>query len=315
MVRLRYVAFFVLVTALSVPATPVSASEPLWDANVKFLSLEVNRKGEALVSYRLASGKLRNVLVWGAINARAPSETVPQVRFKWDYAGGWGKYRKGKYWRRFRDMCRPYDGPRLANLVAACKAPDGSYWAIQAWRRRMPLLGFEPWLPEQRNLELHVSHWSGPLAVLEVYPNWTYGGAWQGIFGRYTYLGAPVYGFGNTPRGVPKDKYGRNLFIDTFNSAYGKGWKRESGILTHRATGTFCHSFVPQRPFSWYPSQKLRPAAPGEKHRVTIGGPGVTPMIRVELPGLTRRDRGRDAEFNAIFDRVMAHDSLCANER
>ncbi len=304
-----------VVAVLAVPATPASASEPLWDANVDFQSLRVNRKGEALISYRLPGGKLRNVLVWGAINARPPSETVPQVRFKWDYAGGWGKYRNGKYWRRFRDRCRPYDGPRLANLVAACKAPDGSYWSVQAWRRRMPLYGFEPWLPQHRNLELHVAHWSGPLAVLEVYPNWTYDGAWQGIFGRYSYRGVPVFGFGNTPKGVPTDKYGRNLFIDTFNSVYGKGWKRESGILTHRATGTFCHSFVPQRPIAGYPSQALRPAAPGERHRVTIGGPGVTPMIRAGIPGLKHKDRGRDREFNATFDRVMANDTICAPER
>jgi hypothetical protein len=125
----------------------------------------------------------------------------------------------------------------------------------------------------------------------------------------------PVYGFGNTPKGVPTDKYGRNLFIDTLDSAYGKGWKRESGILTHRATGTFCHSFVPQRPFTGYPSQALRPAAPGDRHRVTVGGPGVTPVMRVELDGLKRKDRGRDAEFNSIFDRVMAGDSICAHER
>jgi hypothetical protein len=314
--RTRFVVFgCLLVAVLGAPAAPASASEPLWDANVKFLSLKVNRKGETLVSYLLPSGKLRNVLVWGAINARTPSETVPQVRFKWDYAGGWGKYRKGKYWRRFRDQCRPYDGPKLANLVAACKAPDGSYWAVQSWKRRLPLLGFEPWAPEQRNVELHVSHWSGPIAELDVYPNWTYNGAWQGVFGRYSYRGVPVYGFGATPKGIPTDKYGRNLYIDTLNSAYGTGWKRETGILTHRPTGTFCHSFVPQRPLASYPSQEVRPAAPGERHRVTIGGPGVTPIVRVELDGLTRRDRGRDAEFNAIFDRVMAGDSICAPER
>jgi hypothetical protein len=303
-----------VLAAVALPANAV-ASEPLWDANVKFLSLKVNPKGEALISYRLKSGKLRNVLVWGAIDARAPTEDVPQVRFRWDYAGGWGKYRNGRYWRRFRDRCRPYDGPRLALLVAACKAPDGSYWAVQAWRRRLPLLGFDPWLPEQRNLELHVSHWSGELARLELHPNWTYSGQWQGVFGRYTYRGVPVFGFSATPKGVPQDKYGRNLFIDTFNSAYGKGWKRESGILTHRRTGTFCHSFVPQNGYAHYPSQERRPAGHGERHRVTVGGPGVTPIVRREILGLTRRDRGRDAEFNAVFDRVMAGDSVCTPER
>ena len=59
----------------------------------------------------------------------------------------------------------------------------------------------------------------------------------------------------------------------------------------------------------------MRPAAPGERHRVTIGGPGVTPDVRSRSPGLTRKDRGRDGEFNAVFDRVMAGDSICAPER
>jgi len=200
-------------------------------------------------------------------------------------------------------------------LIAACKAPNGTYWTIQAWQRRLPLLGFDPWLPEHTNVELHVAHWSGPPAVLEVYPNWTYGGAWQGVFGRYTYLGVPVFGFGANAKGVPKDRYGRNLYIDTFNSPYGPGWRREAGILTHKGTGTFCHSFVPQRPFAGYPSQDLRPAAPGERYRVKVGGPGVTPVVQAEIQGLTDADRSRDPELDSVFDRVMTGDRLCARER
>jgi hypothetical protein len=292
-----------------------SASRPLYDANVQFISLKVNGKGEALVTYHRSDGRLRHVLVWGAVNAREPAEGVPQVRFKFDYAGGWGKYRKGKYWKRFRNRCAPYDGPQLPLFVAACKAPNGTYWAIQAWQRRLPNLGFDPWLPQQSRVELHVSHWSGELPILEAYPNWTYDGAWQGIFGRLTYLGKPVYGFGATAKGVPKDRYGRNVYIDTLNSAYGQGWKREAGILTHKSTGTYCHSFVPQRPFAWYPSQQMRPAAPGERYRVTVSGPGVTPVLQVEVPGLVAADRSRDGEYNATFDRVMAGDRMCARER
>jgi len=302
-------------TGFVVTAAPASGSEPLADANVSLASLEVNGKGEALVTYKRSDGQVRHVLVWGALNARAPSAEAPQVRFRWDYAGGWGKYRNGKYWARFKNRCRPYDGPPLPLLVAACKAPNGTYWTIQAWQRRLPLLGFDPWLPRHSNWELHVAHWSGPLPVLEVHPNWTYDGRWQGLFGRYSYLGAPVYGLGATAKGVPKDKYGRNLYIDTLNSAYGPGWKRESGILTHSGTGTFCHSFVPQRPFSGYPSQEVRPAAAGERHRITVGGPGVTPVLQVELAGLTQADRDRDHEFNSAFDRVMAGDRVCASER
>jgi hypothetical protein len=301
--------------ALGLGTRPAAASEPLSDANVTLLSLKANAKGEALVTYRRSEGRVRHVLIWGALNARAPSAEIPQVRFKWDYAGGWGKYRNGKYWQTFQNGCRPYDGPALQMLVAACKAPNGTYWAIQAWQRRLPLLGFDPWLPEQSAWELHVAHWSGPLPVLDVYANWTYGGMWQGVFGRYTYLGQPVYGFGATAKGVPKDKYGRNLYIDTFDSAYGPGWKREAGILTHNPTGTFCHSFVPQRPFASYPSHELRPAAPGERYRVTVGGPGVTPVVQTEIQGLTAADRTREPELDAAFDRVMAGDKACASER
>ena len=308
-------ALLVAACALAVIVPGAGASEPLQDANVKLLSLKVNGKGEALLTYRKSDGSLRRVLAWGALNARAPSADVPQMRFRWDYAGGWGKYRNGRYWQSFKNRCSPYDGPPLPLLVAACKAPNGTYWTVQAWQRRLPLLGFDPWLPHHTNWELHIAHWSGDLPSLEVFPNWTYGGRWQGVFGRYSYLGQPIFGFGSNVKGVPKDKYGRNLYIDTLNSAYGPGWKRESGILTHKGTGTFCHSFVPQRPFVGYPSQDVRPPANGERYRVTVGGPGVTPVTQVELAGLTKADTQRDAEFNSMFDQVMAGDRICSSER
>ena len=214
-----------------------------------------------------------------------------------------------------RNRCAAYDGPPLALLVAACKAPDGTYWAVQAWQRRLPNLGFDPWLSQQTNVELHVSHWSGELPELAAYAHWTYNDEWQGIFGRLTYLGKAVYGFGATTKGAPKDGYGRNVYVDTLNSVYGQGWKREAGILTHKGTGTFCHSFVPQHPFPGYPSQQLRPPAPGERYRVTVSGPGVMPVLQVEVPGLTAADRSHDNDLSTTFDRVMAGDHACAAER
>lgn len=310
---LRVLAVATAASACVAFARPAQASE-LIDRNATSVKLQVNGSGQALLSYQ-ARGRRWRVLAWGAINARPPSAEVPQVRFRWDYAGGWGKYRNGKYWKSFTNLCRPYDGPALPMLVTACKAPDGTYWAVQAWQRRLPLLGFDPWLPHHSNWELHLSHFSGELPRLEVYPNWTYDGRWQGVFGRFSYLGQPIYGFGATAKGVPKDKYGRNLYIDTLNSAYGSGWKRESGILTHKGTGTFCHSFVPQRPFAGYPSHDVRPAAAGERHRITVGGPGVMPVVQVELAGLTKADLRRDGEFDSMFDHVMAGDRACASER
>lgn len=295
-------------------AAPAFASERLSETNVKDATLKVNRAGEGLVTYRRGDGVTRHVLVWGARGALHPSPDVRQVRFKYDYAGGWGKYRRST-WKTFRNACRPYDGPALVYLVAACKAPDGSYWALQTWRRGLPLLGFAPWLPAHSAYELHVSHWSGDLALLEVSPNWTYGGRFQGLFGRFTYLGVPVHGFAATSTGNPRDRYSRNLYIDTYDSAYGPGWMRESGILAHRPTGTFCHSFTPQRPFPGYPSRELRPAAPGKRYRVTVMGPGVTPVIQWEGAGPGAYDAERDERFNWTFDRLMAGDRICARER
>jgi hypothetical protein len=311
---LRTGVLILLAFLATAAGAPARASEPLSDVNVSRPALKVNARGEALVTYTRPGGVPRRVLVWGAVNSRHPDPGTPQVRFAYDYSGGWGKYRT-LYWKTFKNACRRYDGPALPYVVAACRAPDGSYWALQRWQRRQALLGFPPFRPEHTAWELHLSHWKGPLPELFVSTNWTYGGSSQGLFGRLTYLGAPHYGFGTSSTGNPRDRYGRNVYIDTFNSAYGPGWFRESGIVVHKGTGTFCHSFVPQKPFPGYPSRDVRPAAHGQRYRVTVMGPGVTPVIQWEGPGLGRFDAARDAELNRLFDQVMAGDRICAPER
>jgi hypothetical protein len=284
MSRWTAVAVFLALPALS--AAPAHASEPLSDTNVTNVTLAVNTKGEALITYKRENGPVRHVLVWGAVNALPPSESVPQAHFHYDYAGGWGKYRT-LYWKTFKNACRPYDGPSLPLLVVACKAPDGSYWALQSWQRSLPLLGFAPWTAAQRAYDLEVSHWTGPLAQITVAEHWTYGDSAIGLFGQVTYDGQPVHGFHATAAGNPNDRYERNVYIDTDNSAYGPGWARESGILLHAPNGTFCHSFVPQKPFPGYPSQALRPAAPGGARRDSRRAVG------------RRRDHGVDRQRRA----------------
>jgi hypothetical protein len=297
------------------------ASESLPEFNVRNPTLKVNAQGQALVEYTTERGVRRHVILWGAVNSRVPpSPSVPQVRFSRDFSGGFRIARRA-LWRRFRNVCRRYDGPWLAYRVAACKAPDGSYWALQSWQRRLPLLGFDPWLPIHRTYELHVSHWSGVLPVLEASVNWTYRFQWQGVFGRLSYRGHPAHGLSSSSTGNPRDRYGRNVYIDTLNSAYGRGWRRESGILTHRPTGTFCHSFVSgQRASEGYPSQAPRPSGQGERYRVSVMGPGVTPVLVWEAPALPRyngsaQHQAIEQRANEDFDRVMAGDRLCAGER
>jgi hypothetical protein len=310
--------FLALAALAALSALPVRASEPLSDKNVTNVSLAVNAKGEALITYTREHGPVRHVLVWGAVNANSPSETAPQAHFHYDYAGGWGKYRK-LYWKTFKNACRPYEGPALVLVVAACKAPDGSYWALQSWQQNLPLLGFAPWNAAQSAHELEVSHWSGPLAQLTVAEHWTYGDTAIGLFGQVTYNGQPVHGFHATVEGNPNDRYERNVYIDTDNSAYGPGWARESGILLHTPNGTFCHSFVPQKPFPGYPSDKLRPAAPGDRYRVTLAGPGVTPLIQWEDAGVspwtgTADQQATQAAANALWGQFMSADTQCAPE-
>ena len=307
--------FGLLALALLASPPSASASEHLGDRDVSFLSLQVNTRGEALVSYRKANGERRDVLVWGALNAHAPDPERPQEHFRFDYSGGWQTHGTAQYARSFRNACQAYDGPRLVYLVAACKAPDGSYWALQRWQRLAPMRGFDPFLPGHTAIELHVSHWSGPLPVLEVSPNWTYGGTLQGLFGRLTYRGEAVHGF-RTPSATRRDPYARFVYIDTFNSVYGPGWKRDTGIVTHPRNGAFCYSFVPQVPPPGYPSSEPRGPGNGERHRVTVMGPGVTPVVQWEGRGLRRYDAASDRVFNTRFDRLVGdQDRLCAPER
>jgi len=305
-----------VVAAVALALAPAAfASQPLGDLNVTGVTLAVNDAGKALLTYHREDGRLRHVLVWGAIDARAPSRTVPQVAFRFDYSGGLASlgHQVGP---TFVDRCRPYDGPPLVFLVTACKAPDGTYWAVQAWQRLLPMRGFEPWLPEQGKLEFHVSHWSGPLAVLDVSQNWTYGGSWQGLFGRLTYRGVPVYGF-KTPSATKRgDGYARYVYIDAHDSVYGAGWRHDAGKVLHVGDGAFCYSFVPQVAPPGYPDRSPRGPAIGDAHRVTVMGPGVTPDVQWEGPPLGAYDPARDASFNALFDELVGPaDKVCTKER
>ena len=305
---------FVLVTAFAgVGAWPAGASQTL-ESNATNVRLAVNARGEALVTYTRANGQVRRVLAWGALDAVAPDPNVLQQRFKLDYTGGWGKYRKRDYWRTFKNVCRPYSGPGLAHGVTACTAPDGSHWALQSWQRVQPLRGVGPFLPGHMDWELHLSHWSKPLAVLEVSPNWTYGGAYQGLFGRLLYEGKPVHGF-KTPTRGRSDRNARYVYIDTFNSAYGPGWKRDGAKVTHIGNGGFCYSFAPlAAPPPGYPGVPSV-SGRGERHRITVMGPGVTPDVEWEGAALGAYDSDADRAFNLLFDSILGGDNVCKSER
>ncbi|MFN2627524.1 MAG: hypothetical protein ABR569_02660, partial [Gaiellaceae bacterium] len=266
----------------------------LIDRDANGVQLAVNVKGEAMLTYRVA-GLLKHVLVWGAVGARQPSESTPQVKFEKDYSGGWGRYHR-VYWKTFVSGCRAYDGPTLPNVVAACKAPDGSYWAAQSWAQPLPDLGFMPWRADLSAMWLELSHWTGPVATFEFGDGWVYGGRFQELFGRYTYQGRPVYGFGTTSVGAPTDNYGRLIYLDTHNSAYGPGWRRENSFVPHNPTGTFCYGFFPFDPtkggYIHPPGETaMRGPGVGDEYRLFAEGPGVTPDVTASVAALHPFDR------------------------
>jgi hypothetical protein len=304
-----------LVAALAFAHATAALPSQLIDRNAKDVSIAVNEKGEALLTYR-ARGRAQHVLAWGAVDARQPSTRTPQVRFSKDYSG------RGRYWLSFRNRCRRYDGPKLAFLVAACTAPDGSYWALQSWQTALPDLGMSPWLLVQWAWQLHLSHWTGPLAKIEAWSDWVYDGRYHHLFGRVSYDGRPVHGFAATRVGAPTDGYGRLIYLDTFKSRHGNGWKRENAFLAHNPTGLFCYGFYPFDPTKGYPHPPGYPSKPrgpanGEQYRLTINGPGVTPDVSITVPGLhdynpnNPADVAYERQQDALLDSIIGVDRQC----
>jgi hypothetical protein len=247
------------------------------------------------------------VLAWGAINARHPSQRSRQVEFELDYSGGWGRFGT-PVWRTLRNVCGRYRGPELSFLVTACTMPDGSHWALQKWQRSQANLGMPPFKPGHGAWELRLSHWSGDIALIEAWVDWSYGGQWHHIFGRLTYRGKPVHGFFATMNGEPSDSFGRVVNLDTFNSAYGRGWKRENAFLARHPDGSFCYGFVPHG---------TRPPGNGKRYRLATSGPGVTPDVSWEGAGLNDFRRGSTADaqheesMNALQRRMMRASKGC----
>jgi hypothetical protein len=300
MTRLRLLPLLLVLTTAALLAGPANASE-LIDRDAKDVRLQVNAQGEALLSYtKKDTGKQMNVLVWGAVNAIPPSKTTPQVAFKLDYAGGWGKYKRVVH-KSFVNVCKPYTGPALAWFITACTAPDGSHWAVQSWQRGLPDYGVTPTKTTQTAWELRLSHWTGDLPVLTVHAGWAYK-KFDYIFGSFTYQGTGVFGFAHTPRGVPLDTHGRNLYVDTLDSAYGPGWMRENSFLMHEPNGQFCYGFYPHAP---------HPIGAGSRYRATIIGPGVTPDVMWEGVPLGPYDAARKDEIAALKAQFIAGDPDC----
>jgi hypothetical protein len=128
-----------------------------------------------------------------------------------------------------------------------------------------------------------------------------------------------VHGFHTTASGAPTDGYGRGLYIDTLDSAYGPGWKRETSIVFRKPTGSFCYAFYPTNDVS-LPGRPSRPAGVGSRYRITAMGPGVTPDVEAEAAGIGKfsgsaADADLEHERLALYDDITAGDTFCATQR
>ena len=236
--RFRLAAIIAVLTAVGVPST-ASASEII-DRNASNVSLKVAGNGQALVSFN-ARGKRWNVLAWGAVNAIHADDGPPADRVQARLLG--------RLWdlqaRRLEDpqgRLPPLRRPRAA--VVRGRLQGGRRLVLGAAVLAEGASQLRPCRPRGKSAvwELRLSHWRGELPQLTVNLNWAYK-KFHHIFGSFTYLGKPVHGFKSTPGGIPLDTFGRNLYLDTFNSAYGQGWKRENSFLMHKGTGKFCYGF------------------------------------------------------------------------
>ncbi len=276
----------IIATALAF--VPVATGSELVGYNASQVRLQVDAQGRALVSFRSA-GVAKSLVAWGAVDARAPSRTLPQVAFSIRSGGGIGS-----------NTCRPYAGPPLAWLVQACTAADGTHWALQAWQRMLPNYGAAP-TGTRAAWELRLSHWSGPAAKLEIWTDWSYR-RFHHLYGRLAYRGQGVYGFRSTRFGVPLDAYGRNVYLDTFSSAYGPGWQRENSFLTHAPGGGFCYGFF---------AHGGRGVGNGKRYRATVIGPGVTPDVMWQGPPPAGYDAAADEQANTHQRSVLGADARC----
>ncbi len=273
--RIRVLIAAVLVS-LAVLA-PASGSELVQDAERGAAVAEGERQGRG-ASHVPPRGRRRSTRArLGRRQRRAPSAERPAGALPLGLRRRLGQVPQARRTgERSRTAAARTTALRSPMLVAACKAPNGSYWTVQAGSGVQPLLGFEPWLPDHTDLG------APALALLRrarrssrsIRTGRT-AARWQGVFGRLHVRGTA------DPR-LRLEREGRaegQVRPQPLHRHAQLGVRRrvEAGVGDPHAQG---HGDVlpqlraAQKPFAGYPTiQDVRPAATGERHRITVGGP------------------------------------------
>ena len=162
-------------------------------------------------------------------------------------------------------------------MVAACTRVRRQYWAAQSWPQPLPDLGYAPWPPAISTTGSRSrTGRATPRSSRCRCTGCTAAGS-SSIFGRLTYGGSRVYGFGTTNVGAPTDGFGRLIYLDTHDSVYGAGWRRENSFVPHNPTGVFCYGF-----YTFDPTKGGYQHPPGQTAK---RGPGLGDQYRLTAPG------------------------------
>ena len=210
--KCRVRRLFLTAAACAAVIAPSAEASQLVDRNASGIVLAVNARGEALLTYR-AEGRVKHVLAWGGINAIAPARGAQQQHFWLDYAGGWGKYHR-TYWRGISEPLPPLFGPAARPIGRGLHR--ARRFVLGRSRRGSALPNFggmrAPWGWVAFPL-------TGALAVLTVKQDWARR-RWDHSHGSLRYAGRPVYGFHTSVDGRPLDRFGRLIYVDTFDSRH-----------------------------------------------------------------------------------------------
>ena len=289
MVGVRPAAFSTAAVLLALVAASTASASQRIGLNASGVSVAADGRGKALVTFR-SGGRVRRLLAWGAVNARAPHPRVPQVKLRLRYVGGRGSpTRADLTTARGSRGSWPAAAPPTVR-TGHCRAGSGCSRDAGSARR----VNLAAW-------ELRLSHWRGALPEFVVKLDWAYR-RYHHLYGWYSYGGQPIFGFRVTRAGRPLDGYARNVYLDTRNSIYGRGWRREGAFLSQRPSGNFCWGFFPR---------EGRPPGHGDRYRATVIGPGVMPDMFWESPALGAYDRAHDQAANDEQRQLAGNSRYC----
>ena len=311
------ILFGLLALALFASPPSASASEHLGDRDVSFLSLQVNARGEALVSYRKASGERRDVARLGrrerARAGPAAAAGALSVRLQRRLAvarhRAVRRARSGTRARRTTVRGSSFSSPparRPTARTGRCSAGSGSRRCAASIRsspsrRRSSSMS----RTGRGRCRCSRSHRTGRTA------------APAGLV-RPPHL--PRRGRARVPDTVSDEtrpvrplRLHRHLQLASTAPA---GSATPASSRTSE-TGPSVTASSRRSPPPGYPSSEPRGPGNGERHRVTVMGPGVTPVVRWEGEGTAplRRRVGSGVQQASSTGWSVPRTSVCAPER